>query len=769
MLTDSSTLRCVCIALFIIPISQALGAAELADSTARVTSNQGALEEIIVTARRRDEDVQKVPETVQVISQQALQEQNVQTLNDLQYLVPELSGHTNTPNAIQLSLRGQGATGNNSWPGVTMFMNDVPFANFAGGASNTGPGLFFDLENIQVLKGPQGTLFGKSSVGGDILLRSARPTNDMGGYLDFGVGNYNDREFDGAVNVPIIEDKLLTRIAFFSQTRDGYTNILGTPTWANGIDGDNRDAHSVRISVTLHPVDWLHNDTVWTNSQSVTRSTFGVLTYVGPSFIAAHPTVVALLGQQQGSGIRTILPTDVDPVANISTNMVTNTTVIDLGDNMSLKNIASYDKDNNTLAGDQDGTVFRWVDVYATPLSTDIVQYTDELQLAGKNFDRRLDWVIGGFYLEQPAYANSLSHYAIGNYAFTDSEYYQITTGGLTSKAGYAHGIYDLSDLVHGLKINGGARYSKDAFSGIGYYGSGYCLGPVAPCAAAAGAPSSSTGYSHALTWTAGLEEQITDGTLLYVTTSKGYNPGGQNAFDSVNNIQPPAFGPEYVIETELGVKSDWMLADVPIRTNADIWHQDYTNIQEQVLHSAQAYTQNAGSATLWGWELEANAYLTRALEVGVNYGHGYITYRHFLPDTDPGAIAQLQATRTTNFPPNKVNAHVRYRLPVAGEVGDLSVRADYNWQASSGWEGVVNNLGIQKAFGLLNLSANWGSAYGKPVDVELFLSNATNQIYTTEAAQGWQPLYYGYANEIYGQPRMYGFRVKYRFGNNAK
>ncbi len=732
----------------------------------------GRLEEVVVTARRREEDVQKVPETVQVISQQALLDQNVASVRDLQYLVPGLSGTNSTPNQIRLSLRGQGASGNASWPGVIMFLNEVPFPNPPGGGTSFGPGLFFDLENVQVLKGPQGTLFGKSSVGGDILLRSARPTKEPGGYVDVGVGNYNDREFDGAINIPIVNDKLLTRVAFMSQKRTGYTEILGTPSWPNGIDGDNRDAQSLRISVTYRPTDWFQNETIWTDAEFTSRGTYAVLTMVVPGgpFETAHPGVTALLALQQSLGIRTILPISVDPVANGFTKSLTNITEFKLGKNLSLKNIAGYHEENNTMAGDQDNTAFAWSDVYNTPLSKSIWQYSDELQLVGNSFQQHLDWVFGGFYLDQPDRPGEPSHYDIENIIVSDNKYYATRTDGQESKAVYAHAIYDLSNKVHGLKLSAGLRSSQDSFSHQGYSGVGNCTGPVSACNATGGHFESS-GSSRALTWTAGVEDQLSSRTLGYLTASKGYRPGGTNSFNASINFQPPAFDPEYVLEIELGIKSDWMLGGIPIRTNGNLWHQDYTGIQEQVLHPNPfgAYTQNAGTATLWGAELEADAQLTPNLDIGINYGHGEIKYTSFLPGVDAGAIDQLQKTRTFNFPPNKLNAQVRYRLPIAADVGNVSVQANYNWQDTSGWEGIVNNLGMQKAFGILNLSAHWDSVYGKPCDIEVIVSNATDKAYTTEAVQAWQPLYVGYGNEIYGEPRMYALRLKYRFGVGAK
>src|SRR5258706_2014244 len=218
------------------------------------------LEELIVTARRREENAQQVPVAVTVLSQGTLLANNVQTIQDLQYLVPSLSLSNNAPNQVGLSVRGQGVRGVQA--GVTMFLNEVPLATINGGVQNNGPGLFFDLENVQVLRGPQGTLFGKNSVGGDILLQTARPTNEFSGRVQATYGNYNDQEIDGVVNFPIVKDVLLARIAYNGQLRDGYSHILAEPSHPNGIDADNRSNWAVRGTMTFRPSEVFQNDTI---------------------------------------------------------------------------------------------------------------------------------------------------------------------------------------------------------------------------------------------------------------------------------------------------------------------------------------------------------------------------------------------------------------------------------------------------------------------------------------------------------------------------
>lgn len=718
------------------------------------------LEEVLVTARRREENIQRVPITVQVISPQALAAQNVETVADLQYLVPGLSGSQNTPTQIRLTLRGQGANGNGSWPAVIMFMNDVPLTNFGGGSTNVGPGLFFDLENIQILKGPQGTLFGKGSAGGDILLTTKRPTNEMGGYLDVGIGNYNNREMDGAFNIPLIADKLLTRIAFTSQTRDGYTHILGTPGYPNGIDGDNADTQSLRVSVTFQPTDWFHNDTILTDAKSRTRGTYGVIAEVVPGGSVPAATLQPYFEQQQALGVRTIIPIDVDPVANVSNRSITNISLFDLGPAVTLKNIFGYNQDNNTFAGDQDNTILPTLDIYHNPYSVTVTQYTEELQLAGSSFAKKLDWVLGGFYLDQPL----PGVWSVANLGILGNLSYGLNKQAFKSKAVFAHAIYDLSDFVSGLSVNAGVRKTHDSWTFVNAAGgTGLCTVSANDCPT--GVVTNTYGKSDALTWSAGIQQQLSEKTMIYLTASKGYRPGGENGFEPLINATPPPFDPEYVLEYDLGLKSDFHLGDIPVRTNAALWYQDYTGIQKQVVHAGSGtWTQNAGQAHLWGAELEANARLTPDLEVGLNYGGGKLEYVNFLSGVTAADIAFLNASKTFSFPKTKYSAYVRYDLPISSDAGGFSVEAHWNWQSDSGDYTQANGNGIIKAFGLLNLSASWTDVNTMPVDLEFYMSNATNKLYLTQASPSWMPGL-GYTTQVYGMPRMYGARLRYRFG----
>ena len=225
-----------------------------AAQTTAQTSNSVA--DIIVTANRRRELNQTVPIAITALSAQAIEQQGISKSQDLQTLIPSLTVGANALGSREtqtFTLRGQGSTFQAS-PGVVIYMNEVPLPAPITLSQQGGPGNYLDLENLQVLAGPQGTLFGRNTTGGAILLVPHKPTNELGGFLDTKLGNYATREVEGAINVPIVDDKLMVRIAGAYHDRDGYTQDV-----THNIDLDNTHWYSGRIGILFKPTEKLEN------------------------------------------------------------------------------------------------------------------------------------------------------------------------------------------------------------------------------------------------------------------------------------------------------------------------------------------------------------------------------------------------------------------------------------------------------------------------------------------------------------------------------
>lgn len=750
------------IALLNLACLGALGATTAeAQSEKRAYDSRDNLEQVIVTARRQEEDLQEVPIAITAVSQQTLQDNNVFTLSDLQHLVPSMTATSAYFNrdSVNVSIRGQGTNRFGGRPGVVSYINEVPIPLGPQSDLAGGPGLFFDLDNVAVLKGPQGTLFGRNSVGGALLLRTARPKNELGGSLQVGMGNYDSREVDGMINLPLVGDTLLARIAFNGAKRDGFTRLLGTRSNPDSsTDVDDRDFWSVRGTVTFRPGDRFENDLITTYQEYDSNGSPLLITAVNTDpagcggfclFPALSPEYVQLAQQQIALGVRTAIAQSVDPESAGSNLSVNNISRIELTDTLAIRNILGYDEAKTLMAFDFDATSLPLYDGIAFPARDTLRQFTEEVQLLGKSFDQRLEWQLGAFYLRSynPQYdGDAQTIFGVT----TDTE----TRTTSESKAVFAQGTYDLSTFVPGLSITAGLRHTDDSSE------SKSRGGPMRNRCCA----SVTTEESSAWTWTFGLDYQVSDATLLYFASRRGYRPGGSNGIDATTLLLRPDFDPEYVSDFEVGVKSDWMLADIPIRTNAAVYYQDYSDAQVTTIYAAtpdpfDVITANAAAAEQWGVEIEAQMQLTDNFRFGVNFDYLNFKYTGIGPLVDAAA---LEITSKTNRPPYKYGVNVRYDLPLDASVGDVSLLANWSWQDDSG-DPALEFGGFIPAYGLLNLAVNWNAVAGQPLDLSLFGSNMLNKVYRT----GGDGYYDKYGFDLYrfGEPRMYGLRVRYGFG----
>ncbi|KJS09858.1 MAG: hypothetical protein VR73_00725 [Gammaproteobacteria bacterium BRH_c0] len=235
------------------------------------------IEEIVVTARKREEGLQSVPIAVTVMDTDALREKSIENPYDLTTHVPGLVVRQGgaTRGNVDYFIRGQGATFGSS-SGVVTYFNEVPLKSQGYVGNNFQ---FYDMANVQVLKGPQGTLFGRSSTGGAVVFSPIKPGDELGGYLDVKAGNLGTVETSAALNVPLWEDKLSVRAAFNIQRRDGFTESQST-----GQELDERSRESYRLGINFKPTDWLENYTLLQINNVDESSTGAVLIDWNPNY-----------------------------------------------------------------------------------------------------------------------------------------------------------------------------------------------------------------------------------------------------------------------------------------------------------------------------------------------------------------------------------------------------------------------------------------------------------------------------------------------------
>jgi len=612
--------------------------AQNAPAEANAATSTG-LGEIVVTARRRDERIQDVPVAISVVTTQTLAQKQITNSYDLAQNTPGLSSMSGAANrnAATFFIRGMGYT-NTSTPSVVTYFADVPLKDNinTGGTNNT----FYDLESIQVLKGPQGTLFGRTTTAGAVLISPKKPSGEFDGFAEVAVGNLAMREVTGAVNVPIIGDKLAIRIAGNYRNRDGFTHSLTT-----GQPRDDVNRGSYRVSLLARPTDWLENTTIFQdvninenggstvawrvfpqNSYLDTRPGIGPGWFAVNAIYAGRPDAIAA-NLAKLDALRNGLISDANRIANgpdsekrslntlldqflrFHSQSVINTTVINLPDfgflnDLSIKNIFGMTRNLHasfiaecctTVVQGIYGVDYingKYVDTNRARTAWGD-QWSDEIQFAGKIAGRH-DF-IAGYFNEQDS--NDVSGRAgVLSYAFNGA-----LSGGLpqfsdSPKSDYLFrqsGVFGQTTLdlgafgLDGAHFTAGVRRSqvKQRVTTIDTR-----VDPVLGGFVPTGRPGLSSSLSQSATsYSLTADYKVTPNMLVYLAHRHGFKAGGINltqiAFSnpSLPSFQPDAiafYKPEKVDDYEFGLKADWNAGSIRGRTNLAVFQADFADLQ---------------------------------------------------------------------------------------------------------------------------------------------------------------------------------------------
>ena len=778
--------------------------AQEADSNQQAASGFASTD-IIVTAQRREERNQDVPISITAFSNEMLDDQNIVQAQDLAGTVPSLivsSGAQASRNVQSFTLRGISGTYQGG-ASVVQYLSEVPLIQGFSTSQQGGPGNYIDLENLQVLAGPQGTLFGRNTTGGAVLIVPKKPTNNFEGYIEASVGNYDYRGVEAVVNIPIVPDKLMIRAVGTFQDRDGYTRDI-----VFNKDRDDMHYYAGRIGITFRPTESFENYTLVFGSWSDTNGTTYILDSLHGA-LANDPIAIRQLELQQALGKRKVR-LDNDAFEKTDTSGVINKTSIELADTLTLNNIVSYQHYRQNLALDEDGTPLQLLN-FGTFGATfpiaglcdefniacngasnngpsgprdDTQQFTEELQLQGSFLDNHLTYTVGGFYLNQtPAgrqFARNVFLCAPAQ-SGTCAPIEQTFKVSQKSKAVYGQATLDMgafTPALESLRLTAGYRHTWDRIRGqsltiIPFGPVGFCLTtgtviPIEDC------ETGNTLKENAGTWTVGLDYKPISDVLLFAKVSRGYKAGGYNPFAA--RRETLVFRSENVTAYEAGFKSDWRFGTVPLRLNATAYYTDYDPLQRSIPDVNEAGFAGSASfsstATIKGFEVEATVRPFPMLELSGNVAHNDAKAKEFayitlLPDVGcdgPVAAGELldRSCEPLGLARWTYNLRATLDLPIPEAWGNLSLFANYAYISTRGTD--ANPGELLEPYGLLNLSANWRKVAGSDFDLQLFMTNATNKLYrNTNAALSSL----GFNSNIYGEPRMYGLRVRYNFGQD--
>lgn len=707
-------------------------------------SNAGQIQEVVVTARKREERLQDVPVPISAFNSAALTARAAANLTAISDSIPnvKLEQVGLFPNAAAFTMRGIGTAGIESFqdPRVAIYINGAYQTRTA-----SGPGDLFDVDSVEVLRGPQGALYGRNAFAGAIALRTRRPGDKFGGRFEANVGNYGRLDFQGAVDIPIVSDKLDLRLAYMHREFDGYATVgnpsaLPTATVSTlvGRDfskiigqsagGTVKDAY--RGTLRFRPVEGVeanfivthavtHGDSAAEINQKLVGSVFGVLGFPGRDPFGDYGRNISgdgsnpfITGSNYGNKDS---EHGIDLLADLSVDILGGRwyTVVD------------YNRNQSLIITDTDGEL---ADLFSSTRPERFAQFQVESRYQRKFFNNRVDLLTGIFYLRDNFdvfQRLQLGFGAAGNPALdpplAPTPPFQFATDGRSSANQMQHDGQTRKSVspyfqVNGnitdqLRLNLALRYSKEWRDGFDYP----LQTPVGPAGAAAlsndfdvldtqlklATSCGSAKFSaDSLSPTIGLDYKAKPNILVFASWQRAFKSGGLNVNGTCGSFAQP-YQDEQVDNYEAGIKSE--LFERRLRINMNAFRSDYSNLQESVIRvnpnnpaAADTFTSNAAGATIYGVEAEITVNPIRNLTLFANVGWLHPEYTAFCanlagtttftgpaPTSDCGGAVTVLRQPTLTAPGQALVDlnHSDLKLPFAPE-WDTQVGGRYRYDA---------------------------------------------------------------------------------------
>lgn len=713
-------------------------ASEQTSESQPAAANEDDDRSIVVTARRREELLQQVPVAITAFTAQDLRSSSVLRMENLGLVVPGLSvsptQHRTSSPGFAIRGQRQDASFLTNDPSVGIYIAEAVQARNFGLAQS-----LFDLESVQVLKGPQGTLFGRNTTGGAILFQPRRPNlNEFEGYAEARVGNYNRFEFQGVVNVPITPE-LGLRVGINRTYRSGYVRDITT-----GRRHNDENAWSGRAILLWRPSE------VFTNTLYVDRVEMDAngprtrLTAVNTALATGRTLEPILNSQNANLGFYEVESSFPNLLSRGDNTGITNVSEVHISPHFRLKNIFNYRDISMRERQDFDGTTRAVLDL---ELAQTAQQYSNEFQMQGEAFGDRLDWIIGAFYFRESGSVLTLT--SVNGGAANPRT-------GLARNESFSVFTQGNFDITPKLSLTLGGRYTWDQRrlnQRLLSAATGACLF----CQVAEVSNSAPT-YTVSLNW------QITPDRLLYVATRSGYRSGGFSSSANTAAALTP-FLPEKLTDYEVGFKADWHFGDAWLRTNIAAYHSDYRQIQRTVVQPVNGVPVttifNAASATIDGAEIELDFRPVRHLQLLANVGLVYPKYSEFFEVTANGPVDR--SGNTFAFIPHETyRLGFRWTLPInEANHNEVTLSADYFHQSGTYQAEFNAPWNRQAGYGLLNARLEWANPVPN-VSVAIWGRNLTNKHYYTSTGDSY--LSSGYAYRGLGEPIMYGIDARFTF-----
>ena len=772
------------------------------DASATTTAGPGALEEVVVTAERRTESVSKAPLAITAISGDELRDANVTNAVQLQYLAPSMQVNQ-TGQGIYITIRGITTTDTTSKgePGIQFNTDGIPVAR----AEEQGIALF-DMQRVEVLAGPQGTLYGKSSTGGAINVITNAPIQQEEGFASAEVGNYNSKRFEDMFNEPLT-DNIALRAAVSGNYRSGYVSLLG----GGGLNpGTDKPYDENNVAGRFSLLGTFDNDTK-------VRLTF-LAGQVGGVGFGNGNVAVNLNGNGVGSGT-TYAAWNPIPASVRDDFQKTNGEIsTDLGP-VRLTYLGSYshyktantqsaiqflDPQNNPNGASSQGDRLLVSDTYNSTYH--------EIRFSNRD-EGRLQWLAGANYWWEQVHENghnwqiaaptdcpSFSPYCTYLAAGGDPSYQNVfdlrNVTDHQTLSGFAHAVFAVTPDWH---VTLGARESRDEISRVGTIAANWFqIGPGAPppptlypnlngtpcintdpCVPLPGNIINNSGSNEStkFVWTVGTDYQFTPSQFGYATIATGYKAGGFNDVDP-NTGKFGGYAPESMTAYELGYK---VRTPTGFNYTSSLYYYDYSNeqISANVLVNGNSFGLTLGvPTTLYGWENTVKWAFTPSdvLDAEVDLENSKYNRFEFSPTNSfvdgtygagvPVDLSGRQLDRTPRETALLGLTHI-WSLPTGAT---MQLHANTRWSASyvlTDWQ--TGRQYSQQSFTRSNADLTYSSSNGK-MQTELFVTNIENKVQITGGLFTYSSTTQfpaGYSFPAYGQisePRFFGIRESIRF-----
>jgi iron complex outermembrane receptor protein len=725
---------------------------------AMAAAAETSVEELVVTARRTEENLQTTPVAITAFSEKTLERQGALTITDLQGAVPNmnLAQGRGSSNATNIYIRGVGQPDalQTFDPAVGVYVDDVYYSRIRGTQFD-----LLDLARVEVLRGPQGTLYGKNTIGGALKLVSRAPDQTLRSNMSVSGGEYNLLEGKLAVSGPV-SDTLALGAAVMGSKHDGYvTDPL------NGQKYNDKHTFAARGALAWTPNDRYRLDASVDYTKDKSAMTVGQATSTLSSAFGA--VLVPLPATPAEYNFKTSTTPGLPNSTRFDHWGISATSTYKLTDTLTLKSISAYRKLTSDDYIDIDATTAKLGDVLVSP---DQNQRSQELQL---NYVDGPWNVVGGLYYlrenvqsHQEAYADAF----VAPFTFLRTVDDNLTT---RSYAAYVNASYALSDA---LRISGGLRYTqeqKDYFRTTSTFSNLAALNGRFAFKAKESWDDVSPMIS--------IDYKASDDLFLYGRIAKGFKSGGFNGRANNPGEEQP-YDPETVVSYEAGVKSQFF--DRRLRANFTVFYNDYQDFQARIGRAVTSPTQpipsidfavlNAGQLEIYGAELELAANPIAGLSLNAEVGYLHAEYGEFVEQraaTAPatGFTALDRSWQTPAFSPEwttrlagayefdlgqsgylTVGGQARYRseMALAVDNANLATRARFPGM----WQG---------GYWLYDAQAVWERSDRK-LSAGIYGKNLSDEVYKTDA-QEFSSVG-GIRTAYYGAPRTWFVTIAYKY-----